>query len=56
MHQSDHGRQAHEAKLEGSQELLAELKDAHPLVFAELEYPITKNCTPFTIPLIDPSM
>ena len=30
MHQSAHGGQAHEAKFEGSQELLDELKVAHP--------------------------
>ena len=56
MHRSAHGGQAHEAKFEGSQELLNELKAAHPQIFAEPVYPITKNCTPFTIPLIDPSV
>ena len=30
MHRSAHGGQAHEAKFEGSQELLDELKAAHP--------------------------
>ena len=29
-HRSAHGRQAHEARFEGSQELLDELKSAHP--------------------------
>ena len=29
-HRSAHGGQAHEARLEGSQELLEELKSAHP--------------------------
>ena len=55
-HQSDHGGQAHEAKFEGSQELLDELKAAHPQTFAKPVYPITENCTPFTIPLINPSV
>ena len=35
MHWSAHGRQAHEAKYEGSQELLDELKAAYPQIFAE---------------------
>ena len=56
MHQSAHGGQAHEAKFEGSQELLDELKAAHPQIFAEPVDPITENCTPFTITLIDPSV
>ena len=30
MHRSAHGGQAHETKFEGSQELLNELKAAHP--------------------------
>ena len=55
-HRSAHGGQAHEAKFEGSQGLLDELKAAHPSIFAEPEYPITKNRMPFTIPLIDPSV
>ena len=55
-HRSTHGRQAHEAKFEGSQELLDKLKAAHPKIFAEPVYPITENCTPFTIPLIEPSV
>ena len=55
-HRSAHGGQAHEAKFEGSQELMDELKAAYPQIFAEPVYPITKNCTPFTIPLIDPSV
>ena len=55
-HRSAHGGQAHEAKFEGSQELLDELKAAHPQIFAELVYLITKNRMPFTIPLIDPSV
>ena len=29
-HRSDHGGQAHKARFEGSQELLDELKSAHP--------------------------
>ena len=29
-HRSDHGLQAHEARFEGSQELLNKLKSAHP--------------------------
>ena len=53
MHRSAHGEQA---KFEGSQELLDELKAAHPQIFAEPVYPITENHTPFTIPLIDPSV
>ena len=53
-HWSAHGRQAHGAQFEGSQELLDELKAAHLQIFAELLYPTTKNCTPFTIPVIDP--
>ena len=56
MHRSAHGGQAHEAKFEGSQELLNELKAAHTQIFAEPVYPITENRTPFTIPLIDPSV
>ena len=55
-HRSAHGGQAHEARFEGSQELLKELKSAHPLIFAEPEYPITDNRMPFTIPLIDSSV
>ena len=55
-HRSSHGGQAHEAKFEGSQELLDELKATHPEIFAEPVYPITKNCTPFTTPLINPSV
>ena len=55
-HRSAHGGQAHEAKFEGSQELLNELKAAHPQIFAEPVYPITENHTPFTILLIDPSV
>ena len=55
-HRSAHSGQAHEAKFEGSQELLNELKAAYPQIFAEPVYPITENCTPFTIPLIDPSV
>ena len=55
-HRSAHGGQAHKAKFEGSQELLDELKAAHPNIFAEPEYPITENRTPFTIPLIDPTV
>ena len=56
MHQSAHGSQAYEAKFEGSQELLDELKAAHPRIFAEPVYTITVNRMPFTIPLIDPSV
>ena len=56
MHRSAHSEQVHEAKLEGSQELLDELKAAHPQIFAKPVYPITENCTPFTIPLINPSV
>ena len=56
MHRSAHGGQAHEAKFEGSQELLDELKAAHPQIFAKPVYSITKNHTPFTIPLLDPSV
>ena len=55
-HRSAHGGQAHEAKFEGSQELLDELKAAHPKTFAEPVYPITENRIPFTIPLIDPNV
>ena len=55
-HQSAHSGQAHDAKFEGSQELLNELKAAHPEIFAEPVYPITENRMPFTIPLIDPSV
>ena len=55
-HRSAHGGQAHEAKFEGSQELLNELKAAHPQIFAKPVYPITENRMPFTIPLIDPSV
>ena len=55
-HRSSHGGQAHEAKFEGFQEFLDELKAAHRQFFAEPIYPITKNCMPFTIPLIDPSV
>ena len=55
-HRSAHGGQAHEAKFEGSQELLDKLKAAHPQIFAELVYPITENCMLFTIPLMDPSV
>ena len=55
-HRSAHDGQAHEARFEGSQELLVKLKTSHPSIFAEPEYPITDNCMPFTIPLIDPSM
>ena len=55
-HRSAHGGQAHEARFEGSQELLDELKSAHPQIFAEPSYPITDNRVPFTIPLIDPSV
>ena len=56
MHRSAHGGQAHEAKFEGSHELLNELKAAHPQIFAEPVYLITKNRMPFTIPLIEPSV
>ena len=56
MHWSAHSGQAHEAKFEGSQELLDELKAAHLQIFAEPVYPVTENCMPFTIPLIDPSV
>ena len=55
-HWSAHGGQAHEARFEGFQELLEELKTAHSLIFAELEYLVTDNRVPFTIPLIDPSV
>ena len=55
-HRSAHGGQAHEAEFEGSQELLDELKAAHPKLFAEPAYLITENCMPFTRPLIDPSV
>ena len=55
-HRSAHSGQAHEAKFEGSQELLDELKAAHPQIFAEPVYPITENHIPFTILLIDPSV
>ena len=55
-HRSAHSGQAHEAQLEGSQELLDELKTAHPKIFAEPEYPSTDNRVPFTILLIDPSV
>ena len=55
-HRSAHGGQVHVAKFEGSQELLDELKAAHPTIFAEPVNPITKNRMPFTIPLIDPSV
>ena len=55
-HRSAHGGQAHEAKFEGSQELLNELKPAHPQIFAEPVYLITENCMPFIIPLLDPSV
>ena len=56
MHRSAHNGQAHEAKFEGPQELLHELKAAHPQILAKPVYPITRNCTPFTMPLIDPSV
>ena len=56
MHWSAYGGQAHEAKFEGSQELLDELKAAHPQIFAKPVYLITENCMPFTIPLIGPSV
>ena len=56
MHRSAHSGQAHEAKFEGSQELLDELKAAHPQIFAEPVYLITENHTPFTILLIGPSV
>ena len=55
-HRPAHGGQAHEAKFEGSQELLDELKAAHPQIFAEPVYPITENHTPFTILLLDPNV
>ena len=55
-HWSAHGGQAHEPRFKGSQELLDELKTAHPTIFAEPKYPITDNRVPFTIPLLDPSM
>ena len=55
-HRSVHGGQAHEAQFLGSQKLLEGLKSAHPLIFAELEYPSTDNRMPFTIPLINPSV
>ena len=56
MHRSAHGGQAHEAKFEGSQELLDELKAAQQGIFAKPVYPITENRMLFTIPLIDPSL
>ena len=56
MHRSAHGGQVHESKFEGSQELLDELKAAHPQIFAKPVHLITENRTPFTIPLIDPSV
>ena len=56
MHWSAYVGQAHEAKFEGCQELLDELKAAHPQILAEPVYLITENCTSFTIPLIDPSV
>ena len=55
-HRSAHSGQAPEAKFEGSQELLDELKAAHPQIFAKAVYSITENHTPFTIPLIEPSV
>ena len=51
-------RAAHESKVEhrfeGSTELLAELEQEYPCVFAEPEFPITEHRTPFSIPLVDP--
>ena len=41
---------------EGLQELLSELEQEFQHVFAEPEFPITKHCTPFSIPLVDPAV
>ena len=41
---------------EGSTELLAELEQEYPCVFSEPEFPITEHRTPFSIPLVDPTV
>ena len=55
-HRSAHGEQVKEAAFEGSCELLGELESAFLKVFDEPQYPITANCTPFTIELVDPAL
>ena len=55
-HRSAHGGQVKESAFEGFCELLGELESAFPKVFDEPQYPITANCTPFTIELVDPAL
>ena len=55
-HRLAHGGQVKEAAFEGLHELLGELECAFPKVFDEPQYPITANCTPFTIELVDPAL
>ena len=51
-HRAAHGSKV-EHCFEGSTELLAELEQDYPRVFAEPEFPITEHRTPFSIPLVD---
>ena len=53
MHRAANGSNI-EHRFEGSTELLAELEQEYPRVFAEPEFPITEHQTPFSIPLVDP--
>ena len=55
MHRAAHGSKV-EHGFEGSTELLVELEQEYPRVFAELEFPITEHKTPFSIPLVDPTV
>ena len=51
-HRAAHGSKV-EHRFEGSTELLAELEQEYPRVFAEPEFLITEHRTPFSIPLVD---
>ena len=52
-HRAAHGSEV-EHRFESATELLAKLEQEYPHVFAEPGFPITKQRTPFSIPLVDP--
>ena len=54
-HRAAHGSSV-EHRFEGSKELLSELENEFPRVFSEPAFPITHNRTPFSIPLVDPTV
>ena len=55
MHRDGHGSKV-EHRFEGSTKLLAELEQEYPHVFADPEFPIAEHRTPFSIPLVDPTV